>query len=204
MDEETAIRYRRAIEGLEFHSGSVIREVGCKFAILRDILLESNSRVDYKAMDIDRTVLERIPGYNPDTFLCGNADHGIPFPDATADYFICLEVMEHLENASAFLAEAARILKPGGTAVISVPNPYYWGEIVGNMRKIADTEGHVQSFTYQNIDAHLKFSGKFELKEVTGTYMQIPFSRRILGRYAIVEADGLFFTRSYIYKLRKH
>lgn len=44
------------------------------------------------------------------------------FKDNTFDLVVSLEVIEHLEKQSEFLAEIKRVLKTGGIAVISTPN----------------------------------------------------------------------------------
>ena len=46
----------------------------------------------------------------------------LPFESASTDVVICTEVLEHLRMGSALVADMARILKPSGTAVVSVPN----------------------------------------------------------------------------------
>lgn len=45
------------------------------------------------------------------------------YPDAAFDVVTLWDVLEHVENVQATLQEAARILKPGGLLVFSVPNP---------------------------------------------------------------------------------
>jgi len=45
----------------------------------------------------------------------------IPFGDAQFDNAICIEVLEHAENPQLLLAEIARVLKPEGPFLLSVP-----------------------------------------------------------------------------------
>ena len=45
----------------------------------------------------------------------------LPFADASADVVTALDVIEHIEDDRRAVAEMARILKPGGVIVITVP-----------------------------------------------------------------------------------
>jgi hypothetical protein len=57
----------------------------------------------------------------PDLFADVNA---LPISGQSADIVICTEVLEHLADPFTCSAEIVRILKPGGTAFISVPFMY--------------------------------------------------------------------------------
>ena len=46
----------------------------------------------------------------------------IPMGDASADYLICQEGIEHLPDKVDLLAEFNRVLKPGGTLILTTPN----------------------------------------------------------------------------------
>ena len=50
----------------------------------------------------------------------GDALH-LPFPDGTFDRVICSEVLEHIPDDEAAMAELSRVLSPGGTMAITVP-----------------------------------------------------------------------------------
>ena len=43
-------------------------------------------------------------------------------PDASFDYVVCLEGLEHLENPFRFVRECHRVLRWGGQLVLSTPN----------------------------------------------------------------------------------
>jgi SAM-dependent methyltransferase len=46
----------------------------------------------------------------------------LPAADATYDVYISFETIEHLDDDEAFLAEAVRVLRPGGLMLLSTPN----------------------------------------------------------------------------------
>jgi SAM-dependent methyltransferase len=59
----------------------------------------------------------RQPGW-----VAVNLIHDLPFRSATFDLVFMLEVLEHLPDIPHSLREIARVLKPGGVAIMSTPN----------------------------------------------------------------------------------
>lgn len=62
-------------------------------------------------------------------FVCGDAT-ALPFPDATFDAITMFDLLEHVPDHRQAIAEALRVVKPGGYLLISTPNenwqyPYY-------------------------------------------------------------------------------
>jgi SAM-dependent methyltransferase len=55
------------------------------------------------------------------TILEGDAT-SLPMPDGCADAVLLLDVVEHLADPDGALAEAHRVLRPGGVVVVSVPH----------------------------------------------------------------------------------
>ncbi len=45
----------------------------------------------------------------------------IPFPDGQFDLVTCLDVIEHIEEDTAFMREIGRVLKPGGSVLFTTP-----------------------------------------------------------------------------------
>jgi SAM-dependent methyltransferase len=52
----------------------------------------------------------------------GNLDTRLPYDDKDFDHIVCVEGLEHIENPSNAISEFARLLKPGGQLIVSVPN----------------------------------------------------------------------------------
>ncbi|MFH1886796.1 MAG: class I SAM-dependent methyltransferase [Pseudomonadota bacterium] len=59
-------------------------------------------------------------GGGPVGLVCVDAA-ALPFPGGHFDLVICSEVLEHLPDDRAAVAELARVLKPGGVLAVSVP-----------------------------------------------------------------------------------
>lgn len=51
-----------------------------------------------------------------------NMEKPFPYPDASFDTVICLEGLEHVIDAFFLIREMCRVLRPGGFAIISLPN----------------------------------------------------------------------------------
>lgn len=70
-----------------------------------------------------------------------NVDEGLPYSDASFDALAAIEVMEHTRSSYRVLREIARVLKPGGVVIFSVPN-------VGHMlsRLTFAASGHYHMF----------------------------------------------------------
>jgi SAM-dependent methyltransferase len=77
--------------------------------------------------------------------VAGSAD-AIPFPDASFDLLTSLDVLEHLDDDDAGVAEIHRVLRPGGHALITVPAyRFLWSvhdEALGHRRRYVASEVH--------------------------------------------------------------
>ena len=84
----------------------------------------------------------------------------LPFPDATFDHVIAAEVFEHIPEDTQAMAEIHRVLKPGGTAAITVPR--YWPERVcwALSKEYTQTAGgHVRIYSASVLKGRLRGAG---------------------------------------------
>ena len=107
---------RRLPAGLEQVSG-VVLDIG---AADRWIERRLPAAVTYIALDYPPTGKD-VYQAKPDVFADGAC---LPFADASVDGVVCLEVIEHVRDAPALLAEIARVLRSGGRAWLSMPFMY--------------------------------------------------------------------------------
>ncbi len=80
------------------------------------------SHCRYFPLDLGRLEPEQLQGRGGYGRLSLRADaHRLPFRSSSVDVVLCTEVLEHLVEPMAALAEITRVLKPGGQLVLSAP-----------------------------------------------------------------------------------
>jgi SAM-dependent methyltransferase len=62
-----------------------------------------------------------VDAHAPSVTVRADVSAGLPFQDRTLDGAICVEVLEHVLDDAAVLAEVARVLKPGARLIVTVP-----------------------------------------------------------------------------------
>lgn len=68
--------------------------------------------------------------------------NSLAFPDDYFDFIICSEVLEHVSDDRSALKELHRVLKKGGTMIITVPNrnfPFLWDPLNWTLMKLFNT-----------------------------------------------------------------
>jgi SAM-dependent methyltransferase len=104
--------------------GARVLDVGCGVGRLLLRLQEHGCHVigaDILRRDL-LSAQRHLAGNRPPSTVV-QADGGrLPFVDSSFDFVACTETLEHAADAALMLRELARVLRPGGRLVVSVPD----------------------------------------------------------------------------------
>jgi SAM-dependent methyltransferase len=100
--------------------GRRVLDVGCRYGALTRHYVEGN---DVVGLDVDRDALDQAGRLGIET-VWANAEESLPFDDEAFDVVVAGELLEHVREPAALVAEMRRVLRPGGTFVGSVPNAF--------------------------------------------------------------------------------
>jgi SAM-dependent methyltransferase len=132
----------------------VVLDVGCGAQPYRPLV---NPADHYTGIDIAAS--KEYFGYEVPGTLYYSGDTW-PVPDSSADLTLCTETLEHVPDPAPFLDQAARVTKPGGTLLLTVPFaarwhfiPHdYWRFTPSSLRDLLENHGftHVAVFARGN------------------------------------------------------
>ena len=172
---EERMRFRAATRLARVPAGAAVLDIGCRDGGLKGWLPPG---VRYQGMDI-------TPEFAGPDIVIRDVSDGIPFPDGAFDFVFCIEVLEHVPNPFGALSEMHRVLRPGGVLALSVPNPYHAKELIWNLLRIPDRQGHLYGWTRQNMTRLGEMNG-FRLDGFAGTYLHPPIPMVALLARSIV------------------
>jgi ubiquinone/menaquinone biosynthesis C-methylase UbiE len=119
-------------------------------------------------------------------FAAGDAGM-LPFADNSFDTLCCFQVIEHLDDAPAFLFEARRVLRPGGELIVTTPNRL-WSSTGPNPH-------HVLEYSADELQELLEIVfPRVELLGVFGSQKVMQYrarNRRIVRRLMYLDIFGL-------------
>lgn len=97
------------------NNNSVVLDIGCGVGLYNPTLIKDGN--EYIGIDLSEcaVTIARDKGYNA---ICGLAEK-IPLGNETVDYVFSTEVIEHVDDPGLMLKEIKRVLKPGGSCLIT-------------------------------------------------------------------------------------
>ena len=104
---------------------AVILDVGCGDGSVLAVMAGQNPGHRFAGIDWSSGALRSARSLGL-TVLRGGVTPGLPVADGTADVVIMSELIEHLVDPDGAIAEARRVLRPGGSLLLSTPNLAAW------------------------------------------------------------------------------
>jgi SAM-dependent methyltransferase len=125
-------RVRVVLEYLDIRPSDRVLDCGCGLGwithVIRKLVPCRLAATDFDAERL-RTARREVAA---DVSIAASDILRLPYPDGLFDKVVLSEVLEHVPDDSAALREVCRVVKPGGTIAITVPNhdyPFLWDPI---------------------------------------------------------------------------
>jgi SAM-dependent methyltransferase len=148
--------------------GSKVLDVGSGYSIF---YMTRPWDFDMICCDLDAAAMQKMIGLCPEwTWMVADAVH-LPFEDSAFDAVYAGEIIEHVPDARTALAEWRRVLKPGGTLIVTTPNR---DRLVARANRVAMPvhPEHVREMSLGEARATLIAEG-FAVEKVTGIYLEV-------------------------------
>jgi SAM-dependent methyltransferase len=155
---------------LGVHAGHAVLDLGCGAGRHTFEALARGARTI--SVDIDDAALKnvkgmteameaegQVPAQAASGCCVGDALH-LPFETGSFDRLIASEVLEHITEDERAMAEIARVLRPGGKAVVTVPR--FWTEAVNwslSREYRGSAGGHVRIYRRAQLSQRLRRAG---------------------------------------------
>lgn len=104
------------------YTGKIL-DVGCgRGLLLKKVRKLASPGSEFFGLDISPKLCEIARENNPGaTIVCGDAEN-LPFDENQFDIVFMTEALEHMLDFDKALTGVSRVLKPGGTFIVTVPN----------------------------------------------------------------------------------
>jgi len=130
LRNESDVAYRRRVRTmlsyLDPQPGQVILDCGTGMGFYARTMRRLYRGVQIIGVDMDTRALAFARANLESDILVAHADiYSLPLAAASVDSVLMSEVLEHLPDEAAALAEVRRVLKPGGKLALTVPYRHY-------------------------------------------------------------------------------
>ena len=187
-------RLRWLLAALDLRPALRLLDLGCGPGVLLRAIDASAPRVRAAGLDagIDR-LLQARAAPTPFPLLRGDAQ-SLPFRDASFERVLAAEVLEHLPDDAAALAEIRRVLAPGGLLAVSVPHadyPFLWDPINRVWTRLGGAPfrtgplvgiwtGHERLYRPEELARRVASAGLEVVRVEEATHHAIPFAHFLL------------------------
>jgi SAM-dependent methyltransferase len=111
------------LPGLGYRAGERLLDIGCGAGAVLGVIGQAFPGLALAGIDIAPEQIGYAAGYLEERGLAADLRHGdaraLPWPDGSFDHVYMMWFLEHVDDARPFLAEARRVLVPGGSITIN-------------------------------------------------------------------------------------
>jgi len=170
VEKRLALVFERALGNLDL-DGRRFLDAGCGTGLFSQAAAARGAEVT--AMDVGPNLLARVEAKCRCETAVGDV-LALPFPDSRFDIVLCTEVIEHTPQPGTAIDELARVLRPGGTLVLTTPNRV-WHPLIhlANTLKIRPYEGLENWVRWRQLRSWIAASG-LEIVDQSG-FNALPF-----------------------------
>ena len=101
-------------------------DIGCGDGFATDVARSRNAGHHFVGLDWSATALAQARERGLAVLRAGLDGPGLPVASASVDVVVMSEVIEHLVDTDMAIEEAHRVLRPGGSLLLSTPNLAAW------------------------------------------------------------------------------
>ena len=146
------------VEAAKIVRGKVL-EIGCGWG--RGLELLTKAADHYTGIDKNEELIQSLrQEYPQSTFIQANIPPLSGLADNSFDYIVTFQVIEHIQNDELFIKEAFRVLKPGGTLLLTTVNRLF---------SLTRNPWHVREYTADELKSlMLRYFPKVDTRGIHG------------------------------------
>ena len=178
-------------------------DIGCGTGINADYL--GRYGFDITGIDLSETAIIKFreKGY---IGIVHDISNGLPFDNNSFELVFASEVIEHMDDIIDFLNEIKRVLKPGGTLLLSTPNSIFWAyrmlTLIGKSPSEYQHPGHLRFFSPKLLKKHFQ-ECQYHKIQMSGRNMYFIIGEKIaklfmplLVRLTFLQSEIRFLTKN--------
>ncbi len=119
-------RLEKIVDEMPSGNKLAVLDAGCGEGHLLQMMHARHPDYSFYGADIMENALEKCRARAPFASCTKTDLDRLPFPDGFFDIIVCTEVLEHVFEYKNVLKEFSRVLKNGGTMIITHPNETNW------------------------------------------------------------------------------
>jgi SAM-dependent methyltransferase len=150
-------------------AGARVLDAGCGRSLFTEIGRQWPFTI--VAADVDFDLLHDRRAEHPSVrWVVGDA-YPLPFAAGAFDALFAGELVEHLRDPAAGVAEFRRVLRPGGTLILTTPNRLRLANLADRSERPYSPD-HLSELSYDEARALLDREG-FEVRAATGLHLEL-------------------------------